>query len=108
MSSEKSTQPMVGSAEHLKLMSGYKQKTSVARWCRQNKIQFFLDARGWPTTTPAAIDRALSPGVESGPDFGSIGEWTKTSTHWRHKRLREQEAAKPAPQPSPRKKAPPK
>jgi hypothetical protein len=76
---------MIVDAAHLKALSGYKQKSSVARWCRKNKIPFFLDARGWPVTTPEALDRALSPGVESGPDWTAF-EPDPNSTHWRHRR----------------------
>lgn len=83
---------VVGDAEYLKAMSGYKQKTSIARWCRKNKIRFFLDAHGWPVTTPEALDRALSPGVELGPNWSAF-EPNPNSTHWRHRRRREQEAA---------------
>jgi hypothetical protein len=96
MSAPKSV--VIGDAEYLKAMSGYKQKTSVARWCRKNKIQFFLDARGWPVTTRDALNLALSPGIESGPDWSAFKP-DPNSTHWRHKRRCEQEAAKPLPQP---------
>jgi uncharacterized protein DUF4224 len=76
---------MTGDADHLKAMSGYKQKTSVARWCRKNGIRFFLNAQGWPVTTSEALDRALAPGIESGPDWSAF-EPDPNSTHWRHRR----------------------
>lgn len=72
-------------AEQLKAMSGYKQQTSVACWCRKNKIRFFLDARGLPVTTAEALNIALSPGVESGPDWSAL-EPDPNSMHWRHRR----------------------
>jgi hypothetical protein len=62
---------MIGDADHLKAMSGYSQKASVANWCRKNGIRFFRNADGWPVTTPAALDRALAPGLESGPDWSA-------------------------------------
>jgi hypothetical protein len=60
---------MIGDAEYLKTMSGYSQKASVAKWCKKNGIRYFRNADGWPVTTAAALDRALLPGVEAGPDW---------------------------------------
>jgi hypothetical protein len=71
---------VIGDAEHLKSMSGYSQKAGVARWCRKNGIRFFRDKEGWPTTTPAALDRALAPGIESGPDWSAC-DTKKTIAH---------------------------
>jgi len=62
---------VIGDAEYLKTMSGYSQKASVAKWCKKNGIRYFRNAEGWPVTTAAAIDRALAPGVESGPDWSA-------------------------------------
>lgn len=60
---------MIGDAEHLKAMSGYSQKASVAKWCKKNGIRYFRNAEGWPVTTAAALDRALLTTPESGPDW---------------------------------------
>jgi hypothetical protein len=77
---------VTGDAEYLKAMSGYKQKTSIARWCRKNKIKFFLNGQGWPVTSAEAINQALmGGGKESGPDW-SYFEPDPNSTHWRHRR----------------------
>jgi len=62
---------VIGDAEYLKTMSGYSQKASFAKWCKKNGIRYFRNAEGWPVTTAAAIDRALAPGVESGPDWSA-------------------------------------
>jgi hypothetical protein len=32
--------PVIGSAEYMKALSGYKQKTAIAKWCRKNGIKF--------------------------------------------------------------------
>jgi hypothetical protein len=40
-------------------------------WCTKNKIKFFRDASGWPVTTTAAVDAALSPGKTSEPDWSA-------------------------------------
>lgn len=47
------------------------------------KIAFLFNGAGWPVTTAAALDRAIAPGLESGPDWGTStrsgarrrGEW---------------------------------
>ena len=67
----KRSPPMVGSAEYLKVLSGYRQSNAIKNWCRKNGIQFLLDARGWPVTTPMALERALDPGVKSEPDWSA-------------------------------------
>jgi Domain of unknown function (DUF4224) len=73
------------SAEDMKTLSGYKQKGSIAKWCTKNKIKFFRDARGWPVTTQAALDRALSPGrTTEGPDWGACD--TRTARRQREVR----------------------
>jgi hypothetical protein len=74
---------VVGDAEYMKALSGYKQKTSVAHWCTKNKIKFFRNAQGWPVTTATALDNALA-GKTSGPDWSAF-EPDPNSTHWRHK-----------------------
>jgi hypothetical protein len=61
---------MVGDAEHLRALSGAKQRGKVRAWCRENGIKTFNNTDGWPVTTPAALDRALLKGVDSGPDWG--------------------------------------
>jgi hypothetical protein len=87
---------VTGDAEYLKALSGYKQKTSVARWCRKNKIKFFLNGQGWPVSSAEAINQALlGGGKESGPDWGAF-ELDPNSTHWRHRQRRGREAAKAA------------
>jgi hypothetical protein len=84
------TSIVVGDAEYLKALSGYKQKAAVAHWCTKNKIKFFRNAQGWPVTTPAALDNTLA-GKASTPDW-SYFEPDPNSTHWRHKRRRESAA----------------
>jgi len=61
---------VIGDAEYLKALSGAKQRGSVRAWCRKNGIKTFDNNDGWPVTTPAALDRALLGGVDSGPDWG--------------------------------------
>jgi hypothetical protein len=80
--------PMIGDAEYLKALSGYKQASAVKCWCRKNGIRFFVNAQGRPVTTEGALDRALSHGVEAKPDWGAFDAW-KTGTHWRHRRRRQ-------------------
>jgi hypothetical protein len=82
---------VVGDAEYLKALSGYKQKTAVAHWCTKNKIKFFRNAQGWPVTTATALDSALAGKAASGPDW-SYFEPDPNSTHSRHKRRRENAA----------------
>lgn len=65
---------MIGDASYLMELSGCKQRASVARWCKKNGIKFFRNALGWPVTTPAALDRALIHGIESGPDWGAFDD----------------------------------
>ena len=92
---------VTGDAEYLKAMSGYKQKNSVVRWCRKNKIKFFLNGQGWPVSSAEAINQALlGGGKESGPDWSAF-EPDPNSTHWRHRRRREQATAKAATAASP-------
>jgi hypothetical protein len=67
---------VIGDAEYLKALSGYKQKTAVARWCTKSRIKFFRNSQGWPVTTPAALDRALFGGADSGPDWGYFDDKT--------------------------------
>ena len=62
---------MIGDATYLMELSGCKQRASVARWCKKNGIKYFRNALGWPVTTPAALDRALIHGIESGPDWSA-------------------------------------
>src|ERR1700688_3822022 len=69
---------MIGDAEYLKALSGYKQKSAVRNWCRKNGISYLLDARGWPVTTPEALDRALKGSAESGPDWAALEERQKS------------------------------
>jgi hypothetical protein len=80
---------IVGDAEYLKALSGYKQKTAVANWCRKNGIKFFRNAQGWPVTTEAALERALFASEIAGPDWSYFDNW-KTGTHWRHRRRRQE------------------
>ena len=68
---------MIVDAEYLKTLSGYKQKSAVRNWCRKNGISYLLDARGWPVTTPEALDRALKGSAESGPDWAALDEYHK-------------------------------
>jgi hypothetical protein len=71
---------MIGDAEYLKTLSGAKQKGSVRAWCRKNGIKTWNNTQGWPVTTAAALDRALTPGIESGPDWSAFDDKkTKTS-----------------------------
>ena len=65
------TTAMIGDATYLMELSGCKQRASVARWCKKNGIKYFRNALGWPVTTPAALDRALIHGIESGPDWSA-------------------------------------
>jgi hypothetical protein len=60
---------VVGDAEYLKALSGYKQKTTIAAWCTRNRIKFFRNAQGWPVTTEAEINGALHPGSKAEPDW---------------------------------------
>jgi hypothetical protein len=61
-------------AEDMKKLSGYKQRAAIAAWCTKNKIKFFRDANGWPVTTEAALDRALSPGKMREPDWSACDQ----------------------------------
>jgi hypothetical protein len=79
---------VIGDAEYLKALSGYKQKSAIANWCRKNGIKFFLNAQGWPVTTATALNSALL-GVNAGPDWSAFDDW-KTGTHWRHRRRRQE------------------
>lgn len=49
----------------LQEMSGYDRRSDVRRWCDDNGIVYFLNRRGEPVTTQAAVDAALlgSPGT---------------------------------------------
>lgn len=68
---------MIGDAEYLKTLSGAKQRSSVRAWCRKNGIKTWNNAQGWPVTTAAALDRALTPGIESGPDWSAFDDKKK-------------------------------
>jgi hypothetical protein len=98
MSTPRQRQPsiVVGDAEYLKALSGYKQKTAIASWCTHNKIKFFRNAKGWPVTTEAALERALDGRAMSQPDWSLFEEREKYSTHWRYWRRR-QEMGMPEP-----------
>jgi hypothetical protein len=37
---------VVGDAEYLKALSGYKTKAAVAAWCTRNRIKFFRNGQG--------------------------------------------------------------
>jgi hypothetical protein len=90
MSTRREPKPsiVIGDAEYLKALSGAKQRGTVRAWCRKNGIKTFDNTDGWPVTTAAALDRALTGGgAEEGPDWSAFDDW-KTGTHWRHKRLR--------------------
>jgi hypothetical protein len=78
---------VIGDAEYLKALSGAKQRGAVRDWCRKNGIKTFNNRDGWPVTTDAALDRALTGTPASEPDWSYFDLW-KTSPHWRHKRLR--------------------
>ena len=45
----------IGDAEHLKALSGFKQKSAVVRWCKRNGIRFFRNADGWPARIHDAL-----------------------------------------------------
>jgi hypothetical protein len=62
---------VIGDAEYMKALSGYKQKTAIASWCRRNHIKCFRNAQGWPVTTEAEINRALSPSSRVEPDWSA-------------------------------------
>ncbi len=88
---------MVGSAEYLKALSGYKQKNAVAKWCKKYGIRFFRNAEGWPVTTAAALDRALLPGVESGPDWSPYAQPDWSACDGRQKIARKKRPPPPSP-----------
>jgi hypothetical protein len=92
MSPSRPRQPsiVVGDAEYLKALSGYKQKTAIASWCTRNKIKFFRNAQGWPVTTEAALGRALDGCAMPQPDWSFFEEREKYSTHWRYRRRRQE------------------
>lgn len=94
---------VIGDAEYLKALSGAKQRGAVRAWCRKNGIKTFDNNQGWPVTTAAALDRALSQDVNAGPDWSAFDDW-KTGTHWRHRRRR-QEMGIPEPTTEPEAKA---
>jgi hypothetical protein len=71
---------MIGDSEHLRTISGHRQRAAVRRWCRRNGIKYFLDSKGWPVTTPAALDRALAPAAQSGPDWSPYVKEKPTAT----------------------------
>lgn len=86
MSGDPKRSIVIGDAEHLKALSGYKQKTAIANWCRKNRIKFFRNGQGWPVTTADALNHALSGGgTESGPNWTALKPDAK-STHWRDRR----------------------
>jgi hypothetical protein len=87
---------VIGDAEYLKVLSGAKQRGAVRDWCRKNGIKTFNNRDGWPVTTAAELDRAISGDANRAePDWSYFDRW-KTSPHWRHKRMR-QEAGIPEP-----------
>lgn len=69
---------MIVDAETLRALCGFKQKLRVAKWCKKNGIKYFRDAKGWPVTTQSALDRALTPSVESGTDWSPYHAKQKT------------------------------
>jgi hypothetical protein len=81
---------MIGDAEYLKTLSGYKQKSAVRIWCRKNGIRYLLDARGWPVTTPEALDRALKGSAESGINWDPYQKKV-AAKGYRKRREREQD-----------------
>lgn len=98
MSPSRQPQPniVIGDAEYLKALSGAKQRGAVRAWCRKNGIKTFNNRDGWPVTTAAELDRAISGDANRAqPDWSYFDLW-KTSPHWRHKRMR-QEAGIPEP-----------
>jgi hypothetical protein len=70
---------VVGDAEYLKALSGYKQRASVAALCTRNHIKFFRNGQGWPVTTEAALDKALSPRAKNEPDWRACDNRARVS-----------------------------
>lgn len=79
---------VVGDAKYLKALSGYKQASSVAKWCRKNGIKFFRNGQGWPVTTATELDRALAHETKAEPNLEVPGYW-KTGSHWRYRQWRQ-------------------
>lgn len=59
---------MIVGPKELATLSGRKQKTAIAAWCKKVGIQFHRNADGWPVTTTESLDRSFAQSVESGPD----------------------------------------
>jgi hypothetical protein len=70
---------IVGDAEYLKALSGRKQRSAVASWCRDKGIKYMLNADGWPVTTPAALDRAVTKAVKRGPHWEIFDDEEETT-----------------------------
>ena len=79
---------VIGDAEYLKALSGYKQKSAIADWCRKNGIKFFRNAQDWPVTTEATLDRALTHETRAEPNF-EVPDYWKTGSHWRYRQWRQ-------------------
>lgn len=69
--SEPNTPSLVIGVEDLKKLTGYKQKTAIAAWCRKNGIKFFRDARGWPVTTEGVLNATLWGHKTAEPDWSA-------------------------------------
>lgn len=55
---------MIADYDTLKKLSKARGPGAVKAWLARNRIHYFLDTKGNPTTTLSAIDRALNRGKD--------------------------------------------